>query len=114
MRQRVCIQSQDQGSEAGKHGPQGGSAEEEESHQEWNPEEEGLEEAGVVLEERRRLPMSATGQPQSPVFNHGPQSGAAVPPDRHPQVGKVQQRVQKGHEETQDPQVSCLRERLLI
>lgn len=69
------FQDQDQGGEARKHGPQGDPAEEEEDVESGEPEEEGLEEAGFVLEEWGRLPLPAAGQPGTPVSNHGPQGG---------------------------------------
>ena len=65
------FQSQDQGSEGRKHGPQGDPAEEEEGVEDREPEEKGHEEACVVLEEWCRLPLPAARQPGKPVSNHG-------------------------------------------
>lgn len=69
------FQDQDQGGEARKHGPQGDPAEEEEDAETGEPEEEGHEDVGDVLEERSGLPLPAAGQPGEPVSNHGPQGG---------------------------------------
>lgn len=110
----LSVKKQDQGGEARKLGPQVDPAEEEEGVESGDPEEEGPEEPRFVLEERRGLPLPAAGQLGKPVSNHGSQDGKTAPSDEHPQVGQVQQRVQKGPQETQDPQMSRLPQCLQI
>lgn len=68
-------QGQDKGGETRKRGPQGDPAKKKEVDKTGEPEEERPKKAGVVLEERRGLPMPTAGQHSEPVSNHGPEGG---------------------------------------
>lgn len=107
-------QDQNQGGETGQRGPQGDLAEEEEGCEIGIPKKERPEDPHIVSEERRWLSLLAAGQPEQRVPHYGPQDRQAVPHHQHPQVGQIQQGVQKDLEETAKPQVPYLRKSLQI
>lgn len=90
------------------------STEEEESAETGGAEEERPEEADLVHQERRQLPVFPAGQPRLQLPHHGPQSGPAAAADVHSQVGQEEQGAQVCHQVHEVPSVSHLSHRLPV